>query len=250
MRDQGLSRMAVVEQKCAAEVPLYVDGKRHREDFDGQAQQYRRVLEHLKGRTGAPAHLMAVCQPDPRLMSTLTLHPSLGRTFGCAGSPMDTEAAPGFLTDYARTLGPGYIDMMLFLFGTTVPDNQVGAGRRAYDGSLAGAGVLPVGHAAAPEKLQASAAGPQKRQPAGRRAPEGFLQLVQHRPSFSGRIHPRYLQEDFHSQRTGPRPAFHRGRCVRPEDYPGDVPLWALGGKQDDIAPLARPWGTCSGSHK
>ena len=65
MRDQGLTRMAIVEQKCAQEIPLYVGGERHHEGFDGQVEQYRTILEILKEKTGQPAHLVAVCQPGP-----------------------------------------------------------------------------------------------------------------------------------------------------------------------------------------
>ena len=92
LRDQGLTRMAVVEQKCADDIPLSVNGHRHREDFEGQVDQYRQVLELLKLRTGYSPHLIAICQPGPLLLSTLILHPELGKTFGSAGSPMHTEA--------------------------------------------------------------------------------------------------------------------------------------------------------------
>ncbi|MCP4577881.1 MAG: hypothetical protein GY846_16530, partial [Deltaproteobacteria bacterium] len=88
MRDHGLTRMAIVEQKCAEDIPLLVDGKRHYENFDGQVQQYKMVLEALKERTGCPPHLIAICQPGPLLISTLILYPHLGKTFGSAGSPM------------------------------------------------------------------------------------------------------------------------------------------------------------------
>ena len=75
LRECGLTRMVVVEQKCAEDIPLYVNGKRHQEDFDGQVDQYRQVLEFLKHRTGHPPHLIAVCQPGPLLLSTLILYP-------------------------------------------------------------------------------------------------------------------------------------------------------------------------------
>jgi poly-beta-hydroxyalkanoate depolymerase len=70
LRDHGLSRMAVVEQKCAEDIPLYVDGKRHHEDFAGQVDQYRLILGHLKRLTGRPPHLVAICQPGPLPMTT------------------------------------------------------------------------------------------------------------------------------------------------------------------------------------
>ena len=136
LRDQGLTRMAVVEQKCAEEIPLLVDGNRHHEDFEGQVEQYRQVLELLKLRTGHPAHLIAVCQPGPLLLSTLILYPELGKTFGSAGSPMHTEAENGILTDFARQAGESYIDQMLTFFGHTIGRDHPGAGRLTYDGRL------------------------------------------------------------------------------------------------------------------
>ncbi|MGD9197559.1 MAG: hypothetical protein PVH97_04690, partial [Desulfobacterales bacterium] len=92
LRDQGLTRMAIVEQKCADDIPLYVNQKRHRENFASQIDQYKKVLENLMRCTGYPPHLVAVCQPGPLLISTLILNPQLAKTFGSAGSPMHTEA--------------------------------------------------------------------------------------------------------------------------------------------------------------
>jgi len=95
MRDAGLSRMAIVEQKCAEDIPLYVHGKLHNENFSGQVDQYRQILEHLKAQTGYASHMVAICQPGPLLMTTLIMYPDLGRTFGSSGSPMDTEGEKG-----------------------------------------------------------------------------------------------------------------------------------------------------------
>ena len=70
LRDCGLSRMVVVEQKCAEDIPLYVNGQRHREDFEGQVDQYRQVLEFLK-LVGNMAFFMAihVGMPDEMILS-------------------------------------------------------------------------------------------------------------------------------------------------------------------------------------
>ena len=101
MRDHGMTRMAVVEQKCAEDIPLWVAGKRHHEDFVSQIEQYRQILEHVRTLTGHPAHLVAICQPGPLLMMTLILYPELGKTLGSAGSPMHTEGERGYLSDFA-----------------------------------------------------------------------------------------------------------------------------------------------------
>ncbi len=243
LRDQGLSRMAVVEQKCAAEVPLYVEGRRHREGFEGQVAQYRRVLEDLRERTGAPAHLVAVCQPGPLLMSTLILYPELGRTFGSAGSPMDTEAAGGFLTDYARTLGPGYIDMMLLLFGMTVPGDQTGAGRQTYDGSLQVLGFYLLGmqqHMRNFRRLLEDLRHGKREAARRQKSFYHWYNTVHHFPA--GFIRDTYKKIFIRNELARGRLRIG-GRRVQLADYPAHVPLWALGGRRDDIAPLGQAIG-------
>jgi len=86
--------------------------------------------------SGKPAHLVAICQPGPLLISSLILNPHLGRTFGSAGSPMHTEAQKGFLTDFARLMGASYIDGLMALFGRSVEADKPGRGREFYDGTL------------------------------------------------------------------------------------------------------------------
>jgi len=243
LRDRGLSRMAVVEQKCAAEVPLYVDGRRHHEGFEGQVEQYRRVLEHLKEQTGVPPHLVAVCQPGPLLMSTLILHPCLGRTFGCAGSPMHTEATGGFLTDYARTLGPGYIDMMLSLFGLTIGGDRAGAGRQTYDGSLQVLGFYLLGmqqHVKNFRRLLQDLKSGNREAAERQKAFYHWYNTVHHFPA--GFIRDTYKKIFIRNELARGRLSIG-GRRVRLADYPADVPLWALGGKQDNIAPLGQAVG-------
>ena len=243
LRDQGLSRMAVVEQKCAAEVPLYVDGRRHHEGFDGQVEQYRRVLECLRKRAGVPAHLVAVCQPGPLLMSTLILHPCLGRTFGCAGSPMHTEAGDGFLTDYARTLGPGYIDMMLSLCGVTIGGDRAGAGRRTYDGSLQVLGFYLLGmqqHVKNFRRLLQDLRSGNREAAERQKAFYHWYNTVHHFPA--GFIRDTYKKIFIRNELARDRLSIG-GRRVRLADYPAGVPLWALGGKQDNIAPLGQAVG-------
>ncbi|MGM0453511.1 MAG: hypothetical protein ACQERN_10145, partial [Thermodesulfobacteriota bacterium] len=136
LREQGMTRMAIVEQKCADDIPMYVHGRRHYENFDGQLTQYRRILSCLKDRTGCAPHVVGVCQPGPLLISTLILHPELARTFGSAGSPMHTEGESGFLTDFSRQMGKDYIDYLINIFSSKVKSSEIGAGRDIYDGRL------------------------------------------------------------------------------------------------------------------
>ncbi len=243
LRGQGLTRMAIVEQKCAEDIPLYVDGKRHHENFEGQIRQYTEILEHLKGKTGFPPHLVAICQPGPLLMMTLILRPDLGKTFGSAGAPMDTEAEQGFLTDFARSMGENYIERLIALFGQTVCDDRPGRGREIFDGRFHVLGFyllsmdqhvknfkhllddLKSGNSESAEKQKA------------------FYEWYNYVQSF-----PRSFIEDTYKKIFVGNELIRGdlvidGKTVGIKDYPGSVPLWALGGSNDNIAPPLQATG-------
>jgi polyhydroxyalkanoate depolymerase len=237
LRDQGLTRMAVVEQKCAEDIPLNVNGHRHREDFEGQVDQYRQVLELLKLRTGHSPHLIAICQPGPLLLSTLILHPELGKTFGSAGSPMHTEAEKGFLTDFARKAGEGYIDRMLAFFGHTIGEDHAGAGRLTYDGRLQVLGFYLMAwdqHYRNYKKLLNDMKNGDNESARRQKAFYQWYNTVHHFPA--GFIRDTY-------KKIFVQNALIRGylkigdRKVDIANYPVQTPLWALGGESDHIAP-------------
>jgi polyhydroxyalkanoate depolymerase len=237
LRDYGLSRMAVVEQKCAEEIPMYIDGQRHREDFEGQVEQYRKVLELLKSRSGCAPHLIAICQPGPLLLSTLILFPELGRTFGSAGSPMHTEAEKGFLTDFARAAGEGYIDRLLLFFGHTVGEDCPGAGRLTYDGRLQALGFYMLAwdqHFKNFKNLLTDMKNGEKQAAQRQKAFYQWYNSVNHFPA--GFIRDTY-------KKIFVKNALINGslkignRTVDIADYPVQKPIWALGGTSDQIAP-------------
>jgi polyhydroxyalkanoate depolymerase len=243
LRDQGLSRMAIVEQKCAEEIPLLVNGKRHYEDFPGQVDQYRLVLEHLAGLTGRPPHLVAICQPGPLLMCTLILYPHLAKTFGSAGSPMHTEAERGFLTDFARAAGPAYIDMLLFLFGRRISEDRPGAGRLCYDGRLQVLGFYLMGYDQHLQNLKRLFDDLRSGRQGAAEKQKAFYQwynTVHHFPAG-------FIRDTFKQIFIGN--ALVRGslrvgnRQISLDDYPGSVPVWALGGTRDNIAPPLQATG-------
>ena len=237
MRDQGLTRMAIVEQKCARDIPLTVNGQRHYEDFQSQVVQYRRILEHLKNITGHPPHLVAVCQPGPLLMATLILNPTLGRTFGSAGSPMHTEAERGFLTDFARMAGKNYIDRMIDFFGRTIGKEHPGSGRRTYDGRLHVLGFYVLGmqqHYRNLKKLLNDLKSGNHKEADRQKAfylwynhvlhfPEGFIRDTFKQIFIDNALIKGRLQVGEHN--------------VGLHDYPENVPVWAIGGLKDNIAP-------------
>jgi polyhydroxyalkanoate depolymerase len=237
LRDRGLTRMAVVEQKCAEDIPLSVNGHRHREDFEGQVDQYRQVLELLKLRTGHSPHLIAICQPGPLLLSTLILHPELGKTFGSAGSPMQTEAENGFLTDFARKAGENYIDWMLDFFGHTIGEDHAGAGRLTYDGRLQVLGFYLMAWEQHFKNFKILLTDMKKGNNQAARRQKAFYQwynTVHHFPA--GFIRDTY-------KKIFVQNALIRGhlkigsQTVNMADYPPQVPIWALGGRADHIAP-------------
>ena len=237
MRDRGISRMAVVEQKCAADIPLWVNGERHSEDFEGQINQYRRILACLKERTGRPAHLIAVCQPGPLLMATLILEPHLGRTFGSAGSPMDTQAEAGILTDFARRLGENHIDRIITMCGRKVPAGNPGAGREVYDGALQVLGFYYLGLNQHLRNYKRLLHDLKSGNDEGARRQQFFYQWynwVHHFPA-------EFIRDTFKKVFVRNELAHNRfavgQRVIGLRDYPRSVPIWALGGAKDAIAP-------------
>ncbi len=237
LRDKGLTRMAVVEQKCAKDIPLFVNGEAHSEDFGGQVAQYRTILAFLKKQTGVPPHLIAVCQPGPLLLTTLILYPELGRTFGSAGSPMHTEAERGMLTDFSRLAGEPYIDYLIDFFSGTIGAGEIGEGRKVYDGRLQVLGFYYLGmdqHVKNFRRyytdLKAGSREAAERQ-------KEFYQWYNHTHHFPAEfIRDTYKQIFVNNAlirgtlRIGDRTADIR-------DYPSHVPIWALGGSKDDIVP-------------
>jgi polyhydroxyalkanoate depolymerase len=237
LRDQGLTRMAVVEQKCAEDIPLYVDGRRHREDFEGQIDQYRQVLELLKERTGHAPHLIAICQPGPLLLGTLVLHPELGRTFGSAGSPMHTEAEKGFLTEFARRAGEAYIDRMLAFFGHVVGEDRAGAGRLTYDGRLQVLSFYLLAWDQHFRNLKNLLNDMKSGDNEAARRQKVFYQwynTVHHFPA--GFIRDTY-KKIFVQNALVRGNLKIGGHTVDIADYPVRIPIWALGGTADHIAP-------------
>jgi polyhydroxyalkanoate depolymerase len=237
LRDQGLSRMVVVEQKCAEDIPLYVNRQRHREDFEGQVDQYRQVLELLKKRTGYPPHLIAVCQPGPLLLTTLLMYPELGRTFGSAGAPMHTEAEKGFLTDFARAAGEGYIDKMLAFFGHTVGEKYPGAGRLTYDGRLQVLSFYLMAwdqHFKNLKNLLTDMKTGDYEAGLRQKAFYQWYNSVHHFPA--GFVRDTY-KKIFVQNALIRGHLKIGGQTVKMTNYPVHVPIWALGGTADHIAP-------------
>jgi polyhydroxyalkanoate depolymerase len=243
MRDQGLTRMAIVEQKCAEDIPLYINGKRHYENFDGQVEQYKKVLETLKERTGYPPHLIAICQPGPLLMSTLILYPHLGKTFGSAGAPMNTDGERGYLTDFARMAGEGYIEKLVSVSGHTVSDKHEGAGRESYDGRVHVFGFYFLGmdqHFKNLRRLLTDLKQGNKEDAQRQKAFYRWYNYVNHAPI--GFIRDTYQKIFVKNELISGKLAIH-GKVIGVKDYPDSVPIWALGGSKDAIAPPLQATG-------
>ncbi len=237
LRDQGMTRMAIVEQKCAADIPMYVDGKRHYENFEGHVSQYKQMLTHVKDLTGAPPHLVAVCQPGPLLISTVILYPELACTFGSAGSPMHTEGEKGFLTDFSRMMGESYIDKLMQAFPARVGAGEIGEGREIYDGRLQVLGFYILGidqHTRNLTRLLADFK-EGRTESAGRQ--KQFYEWYNHALHFpAGYIRDTFKEVFVRNGLIHGTLKLH-GRKVSIRNYPDSVPIWALGGTNDAIAP-------------
>lgn len=243
LRDSGLSRLVIVEQKCADDIPLEVDGELHGEGFQSQVDQYAAVLSHVHRLAVAPSHLVAVCQPGPLLMATLIKHPHLGRTFGSAGSPMHTEAQRGFLTDFSRLVGPGFIDMMLAAFGRRIGSGRPGAGRTVYDGSLQVLGFYLLGrnqHLRNLRKLRSDLVAGNKDGAERQQSFYRWYNSVHHFPAG-------FIRDTF--KQVFVKNALVRGQLRIGEetvgigDYPAGMPIWAIGGNNDEIVPPLQATG-------
>lgn len=243
MRDQGMTRMAIVEQKCAEDIPLFVNGKRHHEDFVSQIEQYRQILEHVRMLTGRPAHLVAICQPGPLLMMTLILYPELGKTLGTAGSPMHTEGEHGYLTDFARKMGENYIDYLITLFGYTVPEGRMGAGRRCYDGRLQVLGFYLLGMEKHINNFKTLLADLKNGNRRGAERQKIFYQWYNYAHHFPASfIRDTYKKIFVHNELIRGTLDIG-GRKIGIKDYPAGIPIWAIGGTEDDIAPPLQATG-------
>ncbi|MCP4601123.1 MAG: hypothetical protein GY847_11465 [Proteobacteria bacterium] len=246
LRDNGLTRIAIVEQKCCEEIPLFVDDKRHHEGFDSQVKQYREVLEYLYRLTDKPSHLVAICQPGPILAATVILNPHLAKTFGSAGSPMDTEGEPGVLTDFSRKMGSEYIDFILAMFGRTVGKEHPGHGRRYYDGSAQVLGFYLFGFpqhfnnfTKLLKDLREGNNESAERQMkfyewynAVHHFPEGFIKDTYRKIFVNNELARGTLTVD--------------GNKVSFDAFPENVPIWAIGGSEDEIAPPLQATGHLS----
>ena len=237
LRDQGLTRMAIVEQKCADDIPLYVNQKRHWESFAGQIDQYKKVLAALKQRTGYPPHLIAVCQPGPLLMSTLILNPRLAKTFGSAGSPMHTEAEKGVLTDFARLMGEDFIDALIRFCSHQIGAHRPGHGRQCFDGALQVLGFYFLGmdqHARNFKQLLQDLKQGNTESAERQMAFYRWYHTVHHFPAG-------FIKDTY--KKIFVKNDLIRGKLsvgnknIGIKDYPGHVPIWALGGRRDNIAP-------------
>jgi len=237
MRDRGLTRMAVVEQKCAEDIPLYVDGRRHYENFDSQVTQYTKMLNHLKQLTGNGSHLIAVCQPGPLLISTLILKPELGKTFGSAGSPMHTEAEKGTLTDFSRLMGEQYIDWLISVFSSTIPEYKIGAGREMYDGRLQILGFYYLGMDQHFKNLAKLLSDLRQGDEQAVERQKSFYHWYNHVLHFPAGFIRDTFKKIFVNNELIKGDLIIHDKPVSIKDYPTSVPIWALGGEKDNIAP-------------
>jgi polyhydroxyalkanoate depolymerase len=176
-------------------------------------------------------------------MATLILYPDLGRTFGSAGSPMDTEGEKGYLTEFSRMVGEEFIDRIIEISGRTVSEGHPGAKRKYYDGRLQISGFYFLGtdqhiknFLQLLDDLKQGNRGAVERQKVFYR----WYNTVNHSPV-------EFIRDTY--KKIFVRNALVRetleidGKRISIKDYPKSVPIWALGGTRDDITPPKQATG-------
>jgi len=156
---------------------------------------------------------------------------------------MHTEAQRGFLTDFSRLAGPGFIDAMLAAFGRRVAQGRPGAGRPVYDGSLQVLGFYLLGfnqHLRNFRRLHSDLVSGNQDGADRQRAFYRWYNAVHHFPAG-------FIRDTFKQVFVGN--ALVRGRMRIGEetlgiaDYPAGVPIWAIGGTSDEIVPALQATG-------
>jgi poly-beta-hydroxyalkanoate depolymerase len=150
---------------------------------------------------------------------------------------MHTEAEKGFLTEFARSAGEDYIDRMITLFGHTIGEDHAGAGRLTYDGRLQVLGFYLMAREQHLKNFKNLLTDMQNGDKQAARRQKAFYQwynTVHHFPA--GFIRDTYKQ--IFVQNALIHGDLNIGeRKVGIADYPVGIPIWALGGRTDHIAP-------------
>jgi poly-beta-hydroxyalkanoate depolymerase len=156
---------------------------------------------------------------------------------------MHTEAESGILTDFARTVGDAYIDRLLTLFGLRIEDDCPGAGRTAYDGRLQVLGFYLMGFDLHFQNLKNLLIDLKTGNHRGAERQKAFYQWynsVQHFPA--GFIRDTFTKIFIHNDLVHGTLQIGNRR-IGIADFPATVPIWALGGTQDSIAPPLQATG-------
>jgi poly(3-hydroxybutyrate) depolymerase len=118
----------------AADVPVEAG----RFGVDTYIQYLRDFLEHLHEDGGAPIHIMAVCQPAPLVLATVSLlaeekSPYLPASMILMGGPVDTRASATAVTRVAENRTMAWFERNMI---HRVPARYPGANRKVYPGFL------------------------------------------------------------------------------------------------------------------
>jgi poly-beta-hydroxyalkanoate depolymerase len=150
---------------------------------------------------------------------------------------MDTEASPGYLTDFARQMGPDYIERLIQLFGKTVTDPEGQGSREVYDGRFQVLGFYLLGLDQHLRNFRQMYADMKRGNPDAAQRQKSFYlwyNYVLHFPA--GFIRDTFQKIFVNNELIRGKLAIH-GQPIGIRDYPSQVPIWALGGNRDDIAP-------------
>jgi poly-beta-hydroxyalkanoate depolymerase len=150
---------------------------------------------------------------------------------------MHTEAEKGFLTEFARTAGEGYIDQMISFFGQTIGKDHPGAGRLTYDGRLHVLGFYLMAWDQHFKNFKKLLNDMKKGDNQAARRQKTFYQWYNTVHHFAAG----FIRDTY--KKIFVQNALIRGHLkigsqkVDIADYPNQTPIWALGGAADHIAP-------------
>jgi poly-beta-hydroxyalkanoate depolymerase len=160
--------------------------------------------------------------------------------------------------------GEDYIERLVSVSGHTVSDEHVGAGRESYDGRVHVFGFYFLGmdqHFKNLRRLLTDLKQGNKEDAERQKAFYRWYNYVNHAPI--GFIRDTYQKIFVKNELISGKLAIH-GKMIGVKDYPGSVPIWALGGNKDAIAPPLQATGhmdmidsipqnkltlTCNGGH-
>lgn len=150
---------------------------------------------------------------------------------------MHTEGERGFLTDFSRLMGENYIDTLIDVFSGTVPEGDIGAGRRIYDGRLQVLGFYYLGVDAHMKNFRKYYEDLKNSNTEAADRQKEFYQWYNWTHHFPAEFIRDTYKKIFVNNELIRGTLTIGDKTVSIQNYPKNVPIWSLGGSKDDIVP-------------